>query len=207
VTLPAREPAEIEAFATDHYIDALLAGRAPDDPRDGSKSIELHGASAGNAAATVNEAVRAVSRRLAADLPRFHPSFRFEEHLALRLAEAAAAMRPIRLPSDTTAEARIPVLPLAPEALAPRVTADGVPDPSERNERRPTPLVADALDVADGRAFLLGGAVAASALSLAGAAWIAWRRRGSASLMTRAVRAAHRGRLSEQVRHVTGLHG
>jgi hypothetical protein len=40
----------------------------------------------------------------------------------------------------------------------------------------------------DGRPFLIGGAVAASALSLAGA-WLAWRRRTSP--MARAIRAAH----------------
>jgi len=43
-------------------------------------------------------------------------------------------------------------------------------------------------DRADNRPLLIGGAVAASALSLAGA-WLAWRRRTSP--MARAIRAAH----------------
>jgi len=43
-------------------------------------------------------------------------------------------------------------------------------------------------DRADPRPLLIGGAVAASALSLAGA-WLAWRRRTSP--MARAIRAAH----------------
>ena len=42
----------------------------------------------------LDPAARAAARPpLAATCPRFHPSFRFEERLALRLAEAAAAMR------------------------------------------------------------------------------------------------------------------
>jgi len=44
-------------------------------------------------------------------------------------------------------------------------------------------------DWAANRPLLIGGAFAASAISLAGA-WLAWRRRG-ASPMARAVRAAH----------------
>jgi hypothetical protein len=47
-------------------------------------------------------------------------------------------------------------------------------------------------DDRDSRPLLIGGAVAASALSLAGA-WLAWRRRTSP--MTRAARAAHAFRL------------
>jgi hypothetical protein len=41
------------------------------------------------------------------------------------------------------------------------------------------------------RPALVRGAVAASAISLAGAAWYAWRHRPPASPMARAIRAAH----------------
>lgn len=50
----------------------------------------------------------------------------------------------------------------------------------------------------DARPLLIGGAVAASALSLAGA-WLAWRRRTSP--MARAIRAAHD--LRQPFRHGT----
>jgi hypothetical protein len=156
VSLGRRDGGEIEALITDRYLDSLLAiqptphlQRGPLDSDD-----------------SLSAAVRAVSRRLATDLPRFHPSFRFEERLALRLAEVAASMR---LPVAAGAEgAIVPIRELRPAGQEPlRSAADD--------------------DRADPR-LLIGGAVAASALSLAGA-WLAWRRRTSP--MTRAVRAAH----------------
>src|SRR5262249_42554231 len=143
---------EIEALITDRYLDSLLAIQprparpGAGGPLDGDDSLSA--------------AVRAVSRRLATDLPRFHPSFRFEERLALRLAEVAA---PMRLPVAAGAEGSIvPIRELRP-AL-----------PDQLHEVGPE---ADD-DRADARQLLIGGAVAASALSLAGA-WLAWRRRTS----------------------------
>ena len=56
----------------------------------------------------------------------------------------------------------------------------------------PLRVAGDDDDDRDARPLLIGGAVAASALSLAGA-WLAWRRRTSP--MARAVRAAHQLRL------------
>jgi hypothetical protein len=176
MTLPGRDVGEIEALVTDRYLDSLLAGRQnPADPQP------------------IRDAVRLVSRRLANDLPRFHPSFRFEERLALRLAEAAASMR---LPLAAGAEhgaATIPapLHPLAGDPLA-------IPLDDEEAER------------ADGRTVLVSGAVAASALSLAGAAWLAWRRRGSP--MGRAARRAHQGRSRQgraraRLRTSSGSHG
>jgi hypothetical protein len=171
MTFPARDGIEIEALVTDRYLDALLAGKdlpAPERPAD-----------------ALDGAVRLASRRLLDDLPRFHPSFRFEERLALRLAEAAAAMR----------------LPLAAgsEGTAVPIPLDGA-DPTDPDGPRFDPSVV-ALDDEDGlpRPLLIGGAVAASALSLAGAAWIAWRRarpgaRPGTSPMARAARAAHADR-------------
>jgi len=156
VSLARRDGGEIEALITDRYLDSLLAiqpaphlDAGPLDARD-----------------SLGAAVRAVSRRLATDLPRFHPSFRFEERLALRLAEVAASMR---LPVAAGAEGGlVPMRDLHPAVPAPRPGGDDD-------------------DRADPR-LLIGGAVAASALSLAGA-WLAWRRRTSP--MARAIRAAH----------------
>lgn len=154
---------EIEALITDRYLDSLLAVQPVDD--DG-----LLGAGA-----RVSAAVRAVSRRLSMDLPRFHPSFRFEERLALRLTERAASMR---LAVAAGAEGQIVAIgriqPATPDPLV-------VLDDRELDARL------------DGRPLLIGSAVAASAISLAGA-WLAWRRRTSP--MARAVRAAHAMRQS-----------
>ena len=158
MSLQGRDVGEIEALVTDRYLDSLLGDRGAPTPT-----------------AALDEAVRAVSRRLADDLPRFHPSFRFEERLAVRLAEAAASMR----------------LPLAAGG-----ERDATPTPIAVAGTRiiPDPLVAiDDEGRAATRPYLVGGAVAASALSIAGAAWIAWRRRSS-SPMARADRAAHHAR-------------
>jgi hypothetical protein len=167
VSLRRREGGEIEALVTDRYLDSLLDVRPAAPRADGA-----------GRASNVSAAVRAISRRLAADLPRFHPSFRFEERLAIRLAELAASMR-LRVAAggegQPVAIHRIP--PAARDPLA--VVGDA--DLGEHGDTRP---------------LLIGGAVAASALSLAGA-WLAWRRRTSP--MARAIRAAHE--LRQTARH------
>ena len=154
MSLTRRDGGEIEALITDRYLDSLLAVQPAPHLEGGPLGPDD----------SVSAAVRAVSRRLATDLPRFHPSFRFEERLALRLAELAASMR---LPVAAGAEgAIVPIRELRP-ALRPDSDDDDHPDT---------------------RPLIIGGAVAASALSLAGA-WLAWRRRTSP--MARAIRAAH----------------
>lgn len=160
MSLQGRDVGEIEALVTDRYLDSLLGDRDTETPT-----------------AALDEAVRAVSRRLADDLPRFHPSFRFEERLAVRLAEAAASMRlPLAAGGERDAATTPTPIPVALPRLAPDPLA--ALDDEARAAARP---------------YLVGGAVAASALSIAGAAWIAWRRRSS-SPMARAVRAAHQAR-------------
>lgn len=154
-----RDVGEIEALITDRYLDSLLAVQ----PADVLGPL-------GDPALPVGAAVRAVSRRLSTDLPRFHPSFRFEERLALRLAEVAASMR---LPLAAGGEGRVVAIRRIPMATPDPLAVAGDGDQEGRGDPRP---------------FLIGGAVAASALSLAGA-WLAWRRRTSP--MARAIRAAH----------------
>jgi hypothetical protein len=180
VTVLGRDAGEIEALVTDRYLDALLAGD-PELTRLGASEPSDRGRT------RLDVAVRAASRRLAGDLPRFHPSFRFEERLAIRLAEAAAQMR---LPLAAGSEADVARIPVAPPAgFDPLATFpdDDVADPAARP-------------------FIVRGAVAASAISLAGAAWFAWRHRPSGSPMARAARAAHahagagRGQLSRSGR-------
>ena len=162
------DSAEIEALVTDRYLDSLLA-LTPAQPGEPVRDRDT----------SLGAAVRAISHRLATDLPRFHPSFRFEERLALRLAEIAASMRmPVAAGGEAqpAAVSRIPLAPATgPWSRGPLRVA-GEDDDSDR----------------DNRPLLIGGAVAASALSLAGA-WLAWRRRTSP--MARAIRAAHSLRL------------
>ena len=173
-----REGGEVEALITDRYLDALLAVTPRPErvnPFDDPDSA-------------VGAAVRAVSRRLATDLPRFHPSFRFEERLALRLAQLAASMRlPIAAggESQTVAIRRIPI---SPDPLGVAGDRDG----GDRDRELRGPFGNFELARPENRPLLIGGAVAASAISLAGA-WFARRRRPSP--MARAIRAAHQIRL------------
>jgi hypothetical protein len=160
MTWPSADVGEIEALVTDRYLDALLSGRPVVGEVLGSTDADGVGA-----------AVRAISRRLATDLPRFHPSFRFEERLAVQLAQLAASMR---LPIAAGGERQPIPITAGPRLVDASDLADGPEGPDGRPPNRP---------------LLVGGAVAASAISLAGA-WLAWRRR-SASPMSRAVRAAH----------------
>jgi len=174
--MPAvREAIEVEALVTDLYLESLLASR-------GAATVEA--AAFGWADGDLDRGVRLASLRLRRDLPRFHPSFRFEERLALRLAEASAAMRIAR-----AAGAEAGPIPFGRRSAAGRaidedelaalVEMDG-PDHGRRRHARP---------------LLIGGAVASAAISLAGAAFVAWRRsHAGGSAMARAVRAAHAAR-------------
>ena len=173
-----REAIEVEALVTDRYLESLLAAR------DGTS---VGTAAFGWADGDLDRGVRAASLRLRRDLPRFHPSFRFEERLALRLAEAAAAMHVAR-----AAGAEGEPVPIGRRATASGthdallVPAGAIDEPGLRRHARP---------------FLIGGAVASAAISLACAAFVAWRRsHPGGSAMARAVRAAHAARQSGAVR-------
>jgi hypothetical protein len=109
-----------------------------------------------------------VADRLVADLPRPHPSPTFEEHLAARLAAAAAAA-PAGLPTDEpfTLPADVLIFPAARSA-------------HDRGAVRPV---------------VIGGVLTSAAISLAGAAIVAWRwSRYPDDRMARAVRAVARTR-------------
>jgi hypothetical protein len=161
-TFAGRDSGEIDALVTDRYLETLLATHARST--DGAPT-----------AAIPTEDIRATADRLARDLPRLHPSFRFEEALAARLADVAWRMR-----AATAAGAEGLVVPL------------------------PAPVAADDGDLADpadgrfvvGRPLIIGGALTSAALSLAGAAvYVAWRlNRPTGSPMARAARAVARTR-------------
>lgn len=157
-----RDGHEVEALVTDRYLEALLAAHA-------------RGADRGPTLRDPDDTIRRTADRLARDLPRFHPSFLFEEALAARLADYA--MR-LRLPVAAGAEGLVVPLP----------TSDRLAD--LRHE--------DAEDAPAGsghRPLIIGGALTSAALSLAGAAYVAWRlNRPAAGPMVRAARAVARTR-------------
>jgi hypothetical protein len=205
------ETMEVEALQTDRYLDALLAAverRAPDVPAD----------------AAVDPTLRRAARRLRDELVRTHPSFRFEERLARRLADAAVRMR---LATAAGGEAEAALIPFPTPLLADPVLAAELANPelaallglrdaaAESGAMAPvdshvavpgrptTPAPADGLAglaaplrPVGARPLLVGGALTSAALSLAGAAFVAWRltRVAPADPMARAVRAARAAR-------------
>ena len=167
--LVGRDRHEVEALVVDRYLDAILAAHG-------------RGADHGPVADPLDPVARATIARLVRDLPRPHPSFRFEEALAARLADVAAALR---VPAAAGGEASI-----IPWRVPSDPTVFGV-DPGVVD---PTPGLEGDRDLVG--PLILGG-VASAALSLAGAAaWIAWRRleRPSSTPMARAVRTIARTR-------------
>lgn len=152
-----RDSHDIEALVTDRYLEMLLDAHA-------------RGADAAPTSIESDPILRQAMARLARDLPRFHPSFRFEEALADRLAVAAERMR--------AAADDLPTLTILPDGAV-RIAPSGD------------------LRSAVGRPLWIGGALTSAALSLAGAAYLAWRfRRPPNHAMARAVRAVARARLS-----------
>jgi hypothetical protein len=172
VTFPrgGRDGDEIDAMLTDRYLDALLSAHALGSERT-------------PAPAALDPDIRRAADRLASELPRLHPSFRFEDALWLRLAEVARGVR-----------------------LGAAVGSDGVPIPITATGADQAALVElaaliDADPTSDGglqgRPWLVGGALTSAALSIAGAAYVAWRlRRPTAAPMARAVRAVSRTKLA-----------
>jgi len=148
-----REGIQVDALVTDGYLDSLLAAHARGADHAPTTSLPA-------------DPIRSIADRLARELPRYHPSFRFEETLAARLAEVARTMRSQDLP-----ERRLKSLP------------------SEMGEPNDGDGSVDRIDVhlrpSLGRPLFIGSAVTSAALSLVGVAYIAWRRGRSGS--TRAI--------------------
>jgi hypothetical protein len=179
LTAESRDDHEVEALRTDRYLEALLTA-AERHTDDVPSDTDL------------DPQVRAAARTLARELVRFHPSFRFEERLAARLGRAAQEMQLASAAGGETLP--VPLLPLA--GIDPAF--DPLADPIRDEPDEPATI----------RPLLIGGALTSAALSLAGAAWVAWRRsqaparRGSP--MARAVRAAHQARKSGTLRSRSG---
>jgi hypothetical protein len=164
----SRDRQDADALVIDRYLESILAahGRGADAAPTLTTSLP-------------DPDVRMAADRLARDLHRVAPSFRFEEALAGRLADAAARMRrPLVAGEDRIAISLARPRPDGDESWTP-----GVADPGM--DQRPV----------IGRPLLIGGALTSAALSLAGAAYVAWRiRRAPAGPMARAVRAVARTR-------------
>jgi hypothetical protein len=168
-----RDGASSDALLTDLYLDALLAGAVLDGDDGGARRLD--------------PAARDAADRLRRDLVRVHPSFRFEERLATRLAEAAVALR---MPVAAGAEGRVVPLRRVPGQADPGDPAEGGAfdhgaPPDADPGRRP-----------GGRPLLIGGALTSAALSIAGAAWVAWRlgRPRTDTPLARAARAVREAR-------------
>ena len=170
-TGPGRdESGDVDALITDRYLELILAAHAR-----GADSAPTPSAPG------LTHEVRTAADLLSRDLPRLHPSFRFEEALAARLAAAATRMR-----SPLTAGETGQIVALESMARLPR---RGLDDEQTPVEGRPHQRVVI------GRPLLLGGALASAALSVLGAAYVAWRiGRGRPGAMARAVRAVARTR-------------
>jgi hypothetical protein len=165
----SRDTQQVDALVTDRYIESILAA---------------HGRGADTAPIPADfrpdDAIRMVAARLARDLPRLHPSFRFEEALAAKLNDAALRMR------RPLADGAAPV-PLHPIEIGPSLAPIGASPFRGLGDTR----------IEMGRPLLIGGAITSAAISLAGAAYVAWRiRHPQPGPMARAVRAVARTRLS-----------
>lgn len=131
--------------------------------------------------AALDPEIREAATTLARELARVHPSFRFEERLAARLDQVARSMR-----------------------LAPAAGGEAMPIPIAGTGSDDDPLdpaLDEEADLRDLRPLLIGGAITSAALSLAGAAWVAWRRARppARSPMARAVRAARQVRTNRRL--------
>jgi hypothetical protein len=171
VTLDADREPEIEALRVDRYLESILVAR------EWGAIATLHDP-------RLDADLRATAQRLSSELVRVHPSFRFEERLARRLSDLAGTLR---MPAAAGAESSLP------RPLVVAVSADFDPadllDPARLVEGDPFAIRA--------RPLLIGGALTSAAISLAGAALVAWRLSRPGHPMVRAIRAAH-GRTSHQ---------
>jgi hypothetical protein len=175
VTFGWRASEADDAVQVDIYLESLLAAhdRSPAPIADLGEAEGL------------DPAERRAAQLLVDHLLRFHPSFRFEEALAGRLRAVAERSGP-------AGRAATAVLPFPGPAEDAHLLVDASADGSD------VEVVAEheRLAAVERRRVLIGGAIA-SGVSLAGAAFVAWRASTPPrSAFGRATRAAHRNRPS-----------
>lgn len=204
-----------DARRTERYLDGLMAAderHASDSPLD----------------AETDPGIRVAARRLRADLVRVHPSFRFEEALAARLAEGAMRLR-VGLAAEVAGNPPAPPAAIvdfrrhvppghdgAPELAAPALAtrAPAAPVVAAPAAVQQPPLAAlqaagmrrfTEISARQSRPLIMGGVGVASAAISIGAVYVAWRHSHPASgRMGRAARAAH-GRSTQSGRRRTGV--
>lgn len=164
---------QIDALITDEYLESLLTAR--ERRADDVPSV-----------AELDPGVRRAAARLADAAARLHPSFRFEERLAARLAEQAARMTLARaageggstlVPSAAGGPIDLAASGLGGTGLGPIDLLD-LADPARPEEFGGIPR----------RPLIIGGTLASAALSIAGAAIVAWRHNRAAHTVADRVR-------------------
>jgi hypothetical protein len=190
-----------DARRTERYLDELMAA---DQRRVSEFPVDVD----------MDPAVRLAARELRADLVRVHPSFRFEEALAARLAAGAMRLRAGLRVEIAEAEAA-PAMPgtmsafrnHSPAAQGGAVTAIApATAPTEPQTAPPASAFRRLPEMAarQSRPLIVGGVGVASAISI-GAVYVAWRHSHPASgRMGRAARTAH-GRATGSSRRRTGV--
>ena len=176
-----RDHDAVEALVVDRYLDALLAAaerHADDAPAD----------------AVLDPEIRDAARLLRRALVRVHPSFRFEERLAARLAAFAVAQgREAGAAGGGGALVPFSRPDAGREVVDPWLAAiiAGDADPADETTMPDGPHLP-----ATRRPLIVGGALTSAAISIVGVAWVAWRA-GRASAGRAALplpgRAAHPG--------------
>ena len=161
-----------DARRTERYLDGLMEGE-----ERGAQEVPMD--------LDLDPAVLFAARELRAGLIRVHPSFRFEEGLAARLARSGGA-EPGTFAAELTPTQSSIALFHAPSVESPPTTLDGPATPRRLSlTSRPS------------RPLVVGGVGVASAAISIGAVYVAWRwSRASQTPMVRAVRAARSGRAS-----------
>jgi hypothetical protein len=147
------------ARRTERYLDGLVAA---DERRAAEMPVDT----------AMDPAIRLATRQLRADLVRVHPSFRFEEALAARLAAAADRLKaglPADLPPAVAGGTLAPFRGIGAagalvgatvgESVATATVLRGLPD-AAAHPRRP---------------LIVGGVGVASAAISLGAVYVAWR--------------------------------
>jgi hypothetical protein len=187
------------ARRTERYLDGLVAAderRAAEIPVD----------------ADMDPAIRVAARQLRAGLVRVHPSFRFEEALAARLAASADRMKaglPAELPPAAVAGGTLTAFRGTGPAgvVVAAAVGESAATPPIGFSHSAATFVRGLPDVAahPRRPLIVGGVGVASAAISLGAVYVAWRHSHPTSgRMSRAVRAAH-GRVSHSGRRGSGV--
>jgi hypothetical protein len=193
--LPPGGGDDADPLAVDRYLEALLAGadRRPSAPAEPDAETLVAGTADGLAPPAD---LRRAADVVRASLVRVHPSFRFEERLAERLAELASA-------ASTRAAAAGAALPGDVIPFPATAASSGDPLLEAVLNGRLDPSDGDAVARAAGARspampLIVGGAITSAALSIVGVAWVAWRAsRPDGAPMGRAARAAHARRLAD----------